>query len=103
MGMAFAELLNQESLVLQAYGVDVIKFDEPAFGVYVSAAADWGVRTLEIAAGGLTCTKSIHSHYGNDSRINTNCKNTLGQKRRQYKAIFPALVRSGMQQVSLQC
>ncbi|MFY7857780.1 MAG: methionine synthase, partial [Rubrivivax sp.] len=33
MAMAFAELLNQEALALQADGVDVIQFDEPAFNV----------------------------------------------------------------------
>jgi 5-methyltetrahydropteroyltriglutamate--homocysteine methyltransferase len=31
MAFAFAELLNQEALALQADGVDIIQFDEPAF------------------------------------------------------------------------
>ncbi|MDP3526910.1 MAG: methionine synthase, partial [Hoeflea sp.] len=31
MAMAFAELLNEEALELEALGVDVIQFDEPAF------------------------------------------------------------------------
>src|SRR5436190_18174044 len=35
MAFAFAELLNQESLALQADGVDIIQFDEPAFNVYM--------------------------------------------------------------------
>ncbi|MFL6693678.1 MAG: methionine synthase, partial [Ramlibacter sp.] len=43
MAMAFAELLNQEALALQADGVDIIQFDEPAFNVYMQDAADWGV------------------------------------------------------------
>jgi len=56
MAMAFAELLNQEALALQADGVDIIQFDEPAFNVYMKEAADWGVKALERAAKGLTCT-----------------------------------------------
>ena len=60
MAMAFAELLNQEALALQADGVDVIQFDEPAFNVYMADAADWGVKALERAAQGLTCTTAVH-------------------------------------------
>ncbi|KAI5931793.1 Lysosomal-trafficking regulator [Manis javanica] len=53
-GFAFAELFNQEALALQADGVDIIQFDEPAFNVYMKDAADWGVQALERAAAGLT-------------------------------------------------
>ena len=53
MAFAFAELLNQEALALQADGVDIIQFDEPAFNVYMDDAADWGVKALERAAQGL--------------------------------------------------
>jgi 5-methyltetrahydropteroyltriglutamate--homocysteine methyltransferase len=35
MAFAFAELLNEEAKALQADGVDVIQFDEPAFNVYM--------------------------------------------------------------------
>jgi len=52
MAFAFAELLNQEALALQADGVDIIQFDEPAFNVYMAEAADWGVQALERAAQG---------------------------------------------------
>ena len=34
MAFAFADLLNQEALALQADGVDVIQFDEPVFNVW---------------------------------------------------------------------
>jgi 5-methyltetrahydropteroyltriglutamate--homocysteine methyltransferase len=44
MAFAFAELLNQEALALQADGVDIVQFDEPAFNVYMDDAADWGVQ-----------------------------------------------------------
>ena len=60
MAMAFAELLNQEALALQADGVDIIQFDEPAFNVYMAEAADWGVKALERAAQGLTCRTAVH-------------------------------------------
>ena len=33
MAMAFAELLNEEARALEADGVDVVQFDEPAFNV----------------------------------------------------------------------
>ena len=50
MAMAFAELLNQEALALQADGVDIIQFDEPAFNVYMEEAADLGLpRWSELA------------------------------------------------------
>ena len=41
LAMAFAALLNQEARALQADGVDVIQFDEPAFNVYMDAVRDW--------------------------------------------------------------
>ena len=64
MAMAFAELLNQEARALEAQGVDVIQFDEPAFNVYMQDAVDWGVAALERAARGLTCTTAVHICYG---------------------------------------
>ena len=47
MAFAFAELLNQEAKALQADGVDVIQFDEPAFNVYMDEVRDWGIKALE--------------------------------------------------------
>ena len=103
MAMAFAELLNQEALALQADGVDIIQFDEPAFNVYMKEAADWGVAALEIAARGLTSTTAVHICYGYGIKANDDWKVTLGQEWRQYEAIFPALSKSSIQQVSLEC
>ena len=103
MAMAFAELLNQEALALQADGVDNIQFDEPAFNVYMQDAADWGVQALERAARGLTCTTAVHICYGYGIKANLDWKDTLGQEWRQYEAIFPALAKSSIQQVSLEC
>ena len=103
MAMAFAELLNQEALALQADGVDIIQFDEPAFNVYMDDAADWGVKALEVAARGLTCTTAVHICYGYGIEANNNWKKTLGDEWRQYEKVFPALAKSSIQQVSLEC
>jgi 5-methyltetrahydropteroyltriglutamate--homocysteine methyltransferase len=103
MAMAFAELLNQEALALQADGVDIIQFDEPAFNVYMKEAADWGVKALEVAAKGLTCTTAVHICYGYGIKANTDWKETLGDEWRQYETVFPALAKSSIQQVSLEC
>ncbi len=103
LAMAFAELLNQEALALQADGVDIIQFDEPAFNVYMQDAADWGVAALERAAQGLTCTTAVHICYGYGIKANLDWKNTLGDEWRQYERVFPALARSRIDQVSLEC
>ena len=55
MAMAFAEILNEEALELEAAGVDVIQFDEPAFNVFMDDVKEWGIATLERAARGLKC------------------------------------------------
>jgi 5-methyltetrahydropteroyltriglutamate--homocysteine methyltransferase len=103
MAMAFAELLNEEALALQADGVDIIQFDEPAFNVYMKDAADWGVQALERAAQGLTCKTAVHICYGYGIKANVDWKNALGHEWRQYEAVFPALANSSIDQVSLEC
>ncbi len=103
MAFAFAELLNQEALALQADGVDIIQFDEPAFNVYMKDAANWGVQALERAAQGLTCTTAVHICYGYGIKANTDWKSTLGDEWRQYETVFPALAKSRIGQVSLEC
>ena len=103
MAMAFAELLNREALSLQDDGVDIIQFDEPAFNVYLQDAADWGVAALERAARGLTCTTAVHICYGYGIQANLDWKQSLGEEWRQYETIFPALAKSSIAQVSLEC
>ncbi|MGV3570214.1 MAG: methionine synthase [Ramlibacter sp.] len=103
LAFAFAELLNQEAMALQADGVDIIQFDEPAFNVYMQEAADWGVRALEAAARGLVCTTAVHICYGYGIPANNDWKKTLGQEWRQYEQVFPALAASSIDQVSLEC
>jgi 5-methyltetrahydropteroyltriglutamate--homocysteine methyltransferase len=103
MAFAFAELLNQEALALQADGVDIIQFDEPAFNVYMRDAADWGVKALERAAQGLACTTAVHICYGYGIQANIDWKGGLGEEWRQYEQVFPALAASSIAQVSLEC
>jgi 5-methyltetrahydropteroyltriglutamate--homocysteine methyltransferase len=103
LAFAFAELLNQEARALQADGVDVIQFDEPAFNVYMDDVVAWGVEALHRAAAGLTCTTAVHICYGYGIKANIDWKASLGSEWRQYEAIFPALAKSRIQQVSLEC
>jgi 5-methyltetrahydropteroyltriglutamate--homocysteine methyltransferase len=100
---AFAELLNQEARALEADGVDIVQFDEPAFNVYMDEAADWGVKALERAAQGLGCTTAVHICYGYGIAANVDWKKTLGAEWRQYEKVFPALAKSSIDQVSLEC
>lgn len=102
MAFAFAELLNQEALALQADGVDIVQFDEPAFNVYMKDAVNWGVLALERAAQGLTCTTAVHICYGYGIKANLDWKRTLGDEWRQYEKVFPTLAKSRIQQVSLE-
>jgi 5-methyltetrahydropteroyltriglutamate--homocysteine methyltransferase len=103
MAFAFAELLNQEAKALQSDGVDVIQFDEPAFNVFMDEVPDWGIRALERAAQGLTCTTAVHICYGYGIKANTDWKATLGSEWRQYEQIFPAIAKSSIQQVAIEC
>jgi 5-methyltetrahydropteroyltriglutamate--homocysteine methyltransferase len=102
MAMGFAALLNAEARALAADGVDVIQFDEPAFNVYMREVADWGIEALHRAIEGLTCTSAVHICYGYGIKANIDWKATLGGAWRQYEAIFPALARSRIDQVSLE-
>src|SRR6201990_278269 len=103
MAFAFAELLNEEARALQADGVDMIQFDEPAFNVYMSEVSDWGIKALERAAQGLTCATAVHICYGYGIKANTDWKETLGSEWRQYEDIFPAIAKSPIQQVAIEC
>jgi 5-methyltetrahydropteroyltriglutamate--homocysteine methyltransferase len=103
MAMAFAEILNDEALELEAAGVDTIQFDEPAFNVFMDEVNDWGIAALERAAHGLRCTTAVHICYGYGIEANLKWKETLGAEWRQYEAIFPAINASSIKQVSLEC
>jgi 5-methyltetrahydropteroyltriglutamate--homocysteine methyltransferase len=103
LAFAFAELLNQEARALEADGIDIVQFDEPAFNVFMADAADWGVAALERAAQGLKCKTAVHICYGYGIDANRHWKGTLGREWRQYEQVFPALAKSRIDQVSLEC
>jgi 5-methyltetrahydropteroyltriglutamate--homocysteine methyltransferase len=103
MAMAFAALLNQEARALEADGVDVIQLDEPAFNVYMQEVKDWGIEALHRAIDGLRCTTAVHICYGYGIKANIDWKATLGAQWTQYEEIFPALARSRIEQVSVEC
>lgn len=99
----FATILNQEARELEAAGVDIIQFDEPAFNVFFDEVRDWGVAALERAAEGLRAETAVHICYGYGITANTDWKATLGSEWRQYEASFPLLQRSTIDIVSLEC
>lgn len=100
---AFAEILNQEARELEAAGVDIIQFDEPAFNVFFDEVNDWGVAALEKAAEGLKCETAVHICYGYGIKANTEWKKTLGSQWRQYEEAFPRLQTSTIDIISLEC
>src|SRR5690242_19050426 len=103
MAFAFAELWNQEARALQADGVDVIQFDEPAFNVYMDQVRDWGIKALERAAEGLHCDTAVHICYGYGIKANTDWIKTLGGEWRQYEETFPVIDNSTIGQVAIEC
>jgi len=98
----FAVILNEEAKELEAAGVDVIQFDEPAFNVFFDEMRDWGIAALERAAEGLRAETVVHICYGYGIEANTRWKQTLGSEWRQYEESFPLLQRSAIDIVSLE-
>ena len=99
----FAKILNEEAKELEAAGVDIIQFDEPAFNVFFDEVNDWGIATLERAIEGLKCETAVHICYGYGIQANTDWKKTLGSEWRQYEASFPKLQQSKIDIISLEC
>jgi 5-methyltetrahydropteroyltriglutamate--homocysteine methyltransferase len=99
----FAKILNEEAKELEAAGVDIIQFDEPAFNVFFDEVNDWGVATLERAIEGLKCETAVHICYGYGIKANTDWKQTLGSEWRQYEESFPKLQKSKIDLISLEC
>ncbi|MGO2529069.1 MAG: methionine synthase [Microbacterium gubbeenense] len=98
----FATILNQEARDLEAAGVDIIQFDEPAFNVYFDEMHDWGIAALERAAEGLRAETAVHICYGYGIAANNDWKASLGSEWRQYEKSFPLLQQSAIDIVSLE-
>ena len=99
----FAKILNQEAKELEAAGIDIIQFDEPAFNVFFDDVNDWGIKCLERAIEGLQCETAVHICYGYGIKANTDWKKTLGSEWRQYEQVFPKLQQSNIDIISLEC
>ncbi|WP_073706564.1 methionine synthase [Glutamicibacter sp. 0426] len=98
----FAAILNQEAKELEAAGVDVIQFDEPAFNVFFDEVAEWGVAALERACEGLKAETVAHICFGYGIKANNDWKATLGTQWRHYEKSFPLLQRSSIDTISLE-
>ena len=103
LAMDLARLINEEARELEALGLDMLQLDEPAFNVYMDEVRDWGVAALDRAVEGLRCRTAVHICYGYGIKANTDWKQTLGGEWRQYEQTFPALARSRIGGVSLEC
>ena len=103
MAMVFADILNLEARELVGAGVDLIQIDEPAFNVFMDDVTEWGIEAVHRAIDGISCTTAVHICYGYGIDENLRWKDTLGSEWRQYEAIFPALNRSRIDQISLEC
>ena len=102
MAFEFAKVLNQEAQELEAVGVDIIQFDEPAFNSFNQETIEWGIDALEMAAKNLKCKTAVHVCYGYGIQENLDWKKTLGDHWTEYKNIFPALNKSNLNQISLE-
>ena len=104
MAMAFAGLLNQEARALEADGVDVIQFDEPAFNVYMDEVTDWGIEALHRGDRG----PHLHHRRAHLLRLRHQGQHRLeGDARRRVAAVRGDLSRrwprAASSQVSLEC
>jgi 5-methyltetrahydropteroyltriglutamate--homocysteine methyltransferase len=67
--MAFAGLVNEEARALEAEGVDIVQFDEPAFAVYPEAVKEWGIAALHRASEGLLKNSRV-------DQVSIECRNS---------------------------
>jgi len=102
LAMRFAALLNAEARDLAAAGADVIQFDEPCFNIYLDKVKAWGIRALEAAIDGVTCTTAIHIcySYGIPRVLAWKQKNTEWG---QYAVTLPLLRETRIDQISVEC
>jgi len=102
LAMRFAALLNSEARALAAAGADVIQFDEPCFNIYLDKVKAWGIRALEAAIDGVTCTTAIHIcySYGIPRVLAWKQKNTEWG---QYRVTLPLLRETQIGQISVEC
>ena len=102
LAMRFAALLNAEARDLAAAGAAVIQFDEPCFNIYLDKVKAWGIRALEAAIEGVSCTTAIHIcySYGIPRVLAWKKANTEWG---QYAVTLPLLRETRIDQISVEC
>jgi len=102
LAMRFAALLNAEARDLAAAGAAVIQFDEPCFNIYLDKVKAWGIRALEAAINGVSCTTAIHIcySYGIPRVLAWKEANTEWG---QYAVTLPLLRETPIDQISVEC
>jgi len=102
LAMRFAALLNAEARDLAAAGAAVIQFDEPCFNIYLDKVKVWGIRALEAAIEGVSCTTAIHIcySYGIPRVLAWKKANTEWG---QYAVTLPLLRETRIAQISVEC
>lgn len=64
MAFAWAEAINAEARLLDAFGPAMIQFDEPTFSRYPDQVLDWGIEALDRCVEGLSSDTAVHVCYG---------------------------------------
>src|SRR5256886_10155306 len=64
---------------------------------------EWGIAAMHREIEGVNCTTAVHICYGYGIKANIDWKATLGGEWRQYEKIFPALAKSRIGQISVEC
>jgi 5-methyltetrahydropteroyltriglutamate--homocysteine methyltransferase len=102
LAMRFAALLNAEARDLAAAGAEVVQFDEPCFNIYLDKVKAWGIRALEAAIDGVSCTTAIHIcySYGIPRVLAWKQHNTEWG---QYAVTLPLLRETEINQISVEC
>ncbi|PYM49892.1 MAG: methionine synthase [Candidatus Rokuibacteriota bacterium] len=102
LAMRLAALLNAEARDLAAAGAAVIQFDEPCFNIYLDKVKAWGIRALEAAIEGVSCTTAIHIcySYGIPRVLAWKKANTEWG---QYAVTLPLLRETRIDQISVEC
>jgi 5-methyltetrahydropteroyltriglutamate--homocysteine methyltransferase len=103
MAFAFAGLLNQEARALQADGVDVIQFDKPrSMCIWTRRQAGASTRCIARPTGS-PARKPCTSVTATGSRPILIGRRHSAASGGNMKSVFPALAKSRIDQVSLEC
>jgi 5-methyltetrahydropteroyltriglutamate--homocysteine methyltransferase len=97
-----AKVLNDEACELAENGCDIVQFDEPCFNIYLDEVEEWGIRTLEQAAGGVKAKTAVHICYGYGIPVVLAWK-TRNTDWSHYRRTLPLLRTSAIDQISVEC